>query len=204
MNAGALDYLVKGEISTAMLERSLRYALKLSETLAELKRLATRDALTGLLNRREFNRILEEETERAKRFGRPFSLVLLDLDHFKSVNDRYGHPAGDEVLRETARRLTPHMRKVDRLARYGGEELAALLVELDREEATAVGQRLVEAVRASGYEVEGLDAPIPITVSAGVASVPDDAATAAQLTKAADQALYRAKHNGRNQVVAAE
>ena len=106
MNAGALDYLVKGEISPSNLERSIRYALKLSDTLAELKRLATRDALTGLLNRRELNRIMKEEVERSNRFGRPFSLVMLDLDHFKSVNDTHGHAAGDLVLQEAAKRMS--------------------------------------------------------------------------------------------------
>ncbi|MCC5022768.1 MAG: GGDEF domain-containing protein [Candidatus Synoicihabitans palmerolidicus] len=140
---------MKGEISTGMLERSLRYALKLSETLAELKRMATRDALTGLLNRREFDRLLAEETERSKRFGRSFSLVLLDLDKFKLVNDLHGHQAGDAVLIETARRLLPHMRRVDRLARFGGEEIAVLLVELDQREAALVAQRLVESVRGA-------------------------------------------------------
>ena len=130
MNAGALDYLVKGEISPSILERSIRYALELSDTLAELRRLATRDALTGLLNRREFNRILAEETERASRFGRTFSLVMLDLDHFKSVNDRYGHPAGDAVLVEIAARISGGLRQVDRAARIGGEEIAIMLVEL--------------------------------------------------------------------------
>ena len=106
LNAGALDYLVKGEISPSNLERSIRYALKLSDTLAELKRLATRDALTGLLNRRELNRIMKEEVERSNRFGRPFSLVMLDLDHFKSVNDTHGHAAGDLVLQEAAKRMS--------------------------------------------------------------------------------------------------
>ena len=106
MNAGALDYLVKGEISPSNLERSIRYALKLSDTLAELKRLATRHALTGLLNRRELNRIMKEEVERSNRFGRPFSLVMLDLDHFKSVNDTHGHAAGDLVLQEAAKRMS--------------------------------------------------------------------------------------------------
>ncbi len=203
MNAGALDYLVKGEISASMLERSLRYALKLSETLAELKRLATHDALTGLLNRREFNRMLAEETERAKRFGRSFSLVLLDLDHFKSINDQHGHPAGDAVLRETARRLSGLMRKVDRLARFGGEELAVLLIELTAEEAADTAQRLVSAVRKQPYEIDEEGKAIAVTTSAGVATVPDHATTAKAVIAAADKALYRAKSDGRDRVVVA-
>jgi PleD family two-component response regulator len=112
MEAGALDYLVKGEINPRSLERSLRYALKLGETLEALRRLATRDELTGLLNRREYDRILVEEEDRARRFGQPLALVVIDIDLFKSINDTHGHPAGDAVLREAARgsRLHPHGR----------------------------------------------------------------------------------------------
>ena len=204
MNAGALDYLVKGEISAAMLERSLRYALKLSETLAELKRLATHDALTGLLNRRELNRLLAEETERAKRFGRTFALVLLDLDRFKSINDNHGHPAGDAVLREVARRLSALMRRVDRVARYGGEELAVLLLELSVEEAQETAQRLVDAVRDHPIVIDDAGTSILVTVSAGVAGVPRHATTSTAIVTAADKALYRAKHKGRDRVVVAE
>ncbi|MBE35820.1 MAG: hypothetical protein CMI16_09760 [Opitutaceae bacterium] len=99
MNAGALDYLVKGKISPQMLERSMRYALKLGDTLEALRRLAPRDQLTGLLNRRMFDEILQEEIERSLRFDRPFSLILVDIDHFKNVNDTLGYLAGDAVLR---------------------------------------------------------------------------------------------------------
>ncbi|MEY2881394.1 MAG: hypothetical protein RLZZ15_3774, partial [Verrucomicrobiota bacterium] len=132
MNAGALDYLVKGEITPQALERSLRYALKLGETLEALRRLATRDQLTGLLNRREFDRILAEEDERARRFGHALALVMVDIDHFKAVNDTHGHPAGDAVLREVARRVADEVRTVDRVARFGGEELAMILMQTDR------------------------------------------------------------------------
>ena len=204
MNAGALDYLVKGEISAAMLERSLRYALKLSETLAELKRLATHDALTGLLNRREFNRLLAEETERAKRFDRTFALVLLDLDHFKSINDNHGHPAGDAVLREVSRRLTALMRRVDRIARFGGEELAVLLLELSVEEAEESAQRLVNAVRDQPIVIDETGTKISVTISAGVAGVPAHASSASAIVTSADKALYRAKHEGRDRVVVAD
>src|SRR5690606_26938664 len=107
MHAGALDYLVKSELSPTALERSLRYALKLSDTLAELRRLATRDPLTGLLNRRELDRVLQDEVRRAQRFGRPCSFVLLDLDRFKAINDRHGHPAGVAALNEVAPALRP-------------------------------------------------------------------------------------------------
>lgn len=196
MNAGALDYLVKGEISAAMLERSLRYALKLGDTFAELKRLATHDQLTGLLNRRELDRVLGEESERARRFGRPLSLVLIDVDHFKAVNDTHGHPAGDAVLREVARRLADNVREIDRLARFGGEEIALVFIETDGEAARDAAQRLIEVVRAEAVDIGGVR--IAVTISAGVASLPQDATSAAELLIAADTALYAAKRAGRD------
>jgi len=202
MNAGALDYLVKGEISPAILERSIRYALKLSDTLAELRRLATHDALTGMLNRREFNRILAEETERASRFGRSFSLVMLDLDHFKSVNDRYGHPAGDAVLVEIAARILSGLRQVDRAARVGGEEIGILLVELEHDEAVEVAGRHMDKIRGTPVRL-GDGQALDITSSAGVATLPTHGTTPAELIAAADKALYAAKHNGRNRVESA-
>lgn len=199
MNAGALDYLVKGEITPGMIERSLRYALKLGDTLAALRQLATRDELTGLLNRREFDRILNEEQERALRFGHPLALVMLDIDHFKSVNDRHGHPAGDVVLREVAQRLVRHVRTVDRVARFGGEEFGLILMQTDTVAALDVARRVCASVRDQRVRV-GETLMLEITASAGVASLPADAATAAELLAAADRALYAAKAAGRNRV----
>ncbi len=203
MNAGALDYLVKGEISPSTLERSIRYALKLNETLAELNRLATRDELTGLLNRRELNRILSEESDRSARFGRTFSLVMLDLDHFKLVNDEHGHAAGDLVLKETAIRISKLLRRTDRVARFGGEEIAVLLIELDRAQAAEVAQRLVDAVHKAPYTLrDGTE--LAVTISAGLATLPDVAASDLELLEAADTALYQAKKNGRNRLEIAQ
>lgn len=202
MNAGAMDYLVKGEISPSTLERSLRYALKLGDTLAELNRLATRDELTGLLNRRELNRILSEESDRSARFGRPFSLVMIDLDHFKSVNDQYGHAAGDLVLQETAKRISRHLRRTDRVARFGGEEIAVLLIELDEAQAAEVAERLVQEVRQAPYVLKN-GTELAVTISAGLATLPIVAQTDLELLEAADTALYQAKQSGRNQLVIA-
>lgn len=199
MDAGAADYLVKSEISPRLLERSIRYAMKLASAMEELHQLATRDGLTGVLNRREFERVLKDEAERAGRFGRRFSLVLLDLDHFKRINDTHGHPAGDEVLREVARRLQEALRTVDRLGRFGGEEFAALLVETDDRTAQEVAGRMVQAIRAEPIPVVQ-DLALAVTVSAGVALSPRDGVQPAELIAAADRALYAAKHAGRNQV----
>jgi diguanylate cyclase (GGDEF)-like protein len=197
MEAGALDYLVKGEISPRTLERSLRYALKLGDTLEALRRLATRDQLTGLLNRREYERILAEEQERCARFGNPLGLVIVDLDRFKSINDLHGHPAGDAVLREAARRIAGAIRTVDRAARIGGEEFALILVETDRASALEVARRAVAAVGTEPIEA-GAGLMLNVTASAGVAELPSDAANAAGLFAAADRALYAAKASGRN------
>jgi two-component system, cell cycle response regulator len=202
MEAGALDYLVKGEINPRSLERSLRYALNLGETLEALRRLATRDELTGLANRREYDRILSEEEDRAGRFGQPLSLVIIDIDHFKTVNDTRGHPTGDVVLREVALRISGVIRSVDRAARIGGEEFALILVQTDGAAAMEVARRAIEAVARSPVSVGG-GLELAVTASAGVAELPSDAADAAGLFGAADRALYAAKERGRNRVVAA-
>ena len=200
MNAGALDYLVKGEITPRMLERSLRYALKLAETLEALRRMATRDQLTGLLNRREFERILTEEDERFRRFRNSVALVMVDIDHFKSVNDTHGHTVGDVVLREVARRVADELRTVDRAMRFGGEELVLLLVQTDRAGALDVAQRVCTAVELEPILATN-NIALNITVSAGSASMPEDANSGLTLLNAADKALYAAKARGRNQAV---
>jgi diguanylate cyclase (GGDEF)-like protein len=200
MNAGALDYLVKSELTPRTLERSLRYAVKLGDTLAQLRRLATRDQLTGLLNRREFDRMLAEERERALRFGHALALIMVDVDHFKAINDTHGHPAGDGVLREIASRLAAQVRTADRVARVGGEEFGLILVQSDAPSATQVANRICAAMRKDDVPI-GDGMALRVTVSAGVASFPFDASTAAALVTAADRALYAAKAAGRDRAV---
>ena len=198
MNAGAMDYLVKGELTPAALERSLRYALKLGETLDQLHRLATHDELTGLLNRRELDRVLNQEAERAVRFSQPLGLLMADIDHFKSVNDRYGHPAGDAVLREVGRRLRAELRSVDFPGRFGGEEFAVVVVQADGESSAALAERIRVAVMATPVPIG--DGELSLTISIGVASLPPNGGTGPALLAAADQALYAAKRGGRNRV----
>ena len=201
MNAGALDYLVKGEITPRMIERSLRYALKLGDTLEALRRAATRDQLTGVLNRREFDRLLEEERDRSLRFDHSLGLVLVDIDHFKKINDTHGHPAGDAVLREVARRLTTQVRTVDRVARIGGEEFALILVQTDLAGAIEAAKRACTTIEFGPILATSSHA-LNVTISAGVAALPLHAKTEADLVAAADKALYAAKTRGRNRVVA--
>lgn len=199
MDAGALDYLVKGEITPRMLERSLRYAVKLADSFEALRQLATRDDLTGLLNRRELDRILGEEHERATRFGHALGFLMVDVDHFKQVNDTHGHPAGDAVLKEVARRIAMHVRNVDRVARFGGEEFAVILVQTERAAVLETARRIREAIERDPFcATQSLS--VNVTASVGAAMLPEDAQSSPELLAAADKALYAAKTSGRNRV----
>ena len=203
MEAGAMDYLVKGELTPRILEHSIRYARKLGETLNQLQQLATRDPLTGLSNRREFQRMIDEECQRGLRFNHPFTLVMLDLDHFKRVNDTHGHQVGDEVLKHVASLLAGQLRSVDRVARFGGEEFAILMVESNRRSAIEALERITALLAEMPCLVPGRNLVLPVTLSAGVAELPIDAATSQDLIAAADAALYAAKKAGRNRIEAA-
>jgi diguanylate cyclase (GGDEF)-like protein len=161
--------------------------------------LARRDSLTLLLNRRAFDEHLAELFARQDRLGEPFALVVMDLDHFKAINDRFGHTVGDDVLRAAARTLGTPLRPFDRLFRTGGEEFAATLPGTDAMTARVVAERLREALAAHAVTLDGND--VAVTVSAGIAMATPDA-TSETLLKAADAALYRAKAGGRNRVEA--
>jgi diguanylate cyclase (GGDEF)-like protein len=168
----------------------------------ETRRLSVTDALTGAGNFRHLSTTLAREVERATRFSRPLSIVMLDLDHFKSVNDSHGHAFGDGVLRDFARRLQDCLREVDTVARYGGEEFAVVLPETGSDGAAAVTARIVAAVRAKPFTVGAVSQTV--TVSAGVASFPDHGRTASEILRAADSALYVAKAAGRDRWCLAE
>ncbi|MEI6106831.1 MAG: diguanylate cyclase [Opitutae bacterium] len=203
MEAGAVDYLVKGTFTPRLMERALRYALKLDETLSQLRQLAQRDELTRLLNRREFQRILEEEWDRSMRFKRPFALIMVDIDFFKKINDTHGHQTGDEVLRHVASLLAGQIRNVDRVARYGGEEFALIMVETDRHSAIESMKRLGVLLAETPCVVND-SLTIEVTLSAGIATSLEDATSASELVAAADKALYEAKKGGRNRIVSAD
>jgi diguanylate cyclase (GGDEF)-like protein len=204
MKAGAADYLVKGQINTALIERSIRYAIERAQIMEKLRELATRDELTGLLNRREMRRILSEETARHLRQGEPLALAMMDIDHFKTVNDTFGHKVGDDVLRWMAQLITENMRSTDMFARYGGEEMAVILPQTNSEDAFRVMERLRHLVATTGFQVDRAGRrpiDIQLTISMGIASVPEDANSDEQLLVAADRALYQAKRRGRNRIV---
>jgi diguanylate cyclase (GGDEF)-like protein len=181
-------------------------AWALARTLTRLHRRvseqAVTDPLTGLWNRRHMAVTLEREVDRSRRFGHPISLIILDVDDFKKINDREGHMAGDLVLEKVADVVREGTRSIDVAARYGGDELAVILVETDREGALILGERLADRMRAT--EVPMRDGgSMAVTISLGVATIPDSANKLDSLVDAADRALLRAKRAGKNQIRAA-
>ena len=165
-----------------------------------LHKLSIHDPLTGLLNRKEFQRLLELEITRSQRHGRTMAVLMIDIDYFKVINDRYGHPAGDTVLRSVADRILSALRPNDLVARYGGEEFIVMLPETDETGATAIAERLCTQVRATPFDVTPVIQPI-VTVSVGVAVYPHDADSLQGLTEAADKAMYGAKAAGRDRTL---
>jgi diguanylate cyclase (GGDEF)-like protein len=173
-------------------------ALESSRLHSAARELAHIDGLTRLPNRRRFETDMDAEWERCRRYGRPMALVMLDLDHFKRLNDEYGHLTGDQALRGVADALTHVLRTSDTGYRYGGEELALLLRETSMREAIAVAERVRQAVE--GVRVD--DSAVRVTASLGVAERRAGMLSPEELVSAADAALYTAKHAGRNRVVA--
>jgi diguanylate cyclase (GGDEF)-like protein len=199
-----IDHYVEKPFDLDEMDARIRSMLQKSKTYLKLQVEATVDEKTGLANYRVFYKKLREEWERSERYKLPLSIVMLDLDDFKKVNDSHGHPAGDKVLREFAMLVSGGARGTDLAARYGGEEFAMILPHTDRERA----ERVAERVRAAVADFSFLepDHPLRVTVSAGVATFTSspDIASAEQLVAAADRALYAAKKAGKNRVVVHE
>jgi diguanylate cyclase (GGDEF)-like protein len=172
-------------------------AIKNAHYVERVKQLAYVDGLTGIFNRRYFEMRILEEIERAARFEHPLALLMADIDHFKRLNDEFGHLLGDEVLRQVSSVLSQHSRKHDIVCRYGGEEFAVVLPEIGHEQALAAAERLRSII--AGWQFPGV--PRTVTVSIGVAALRRGAMTRDDLVQAADTALYAAKAAGKNRVV---
>ncbi|MBX5482054.1 MAG: diguanylate cyclase [Myxococcaceae bacterium] len=165
----------------------------------QMEQMATTDGLTSLFNHRTFQVKADEALATSRRYGRKCSLILTDIDHFKSVNDTYGHPTGDLVLRGVARILKQKARDTDIVARYGGEEFAIIMPETDAAGAKVIAERIREAVKEEVFQTEM--GPLKVTLSLGIATAPDDSMEKQALIDLADQCLYFAKRHGRNQSV---
>lgn len=208
LEAGADEYLIK-PINEAELRARLKIAKRilnlersLKQSLEELKHLSVKDPLTELYNRRFLAERLPQEIKRAARYGRNLSLIMLDIDHFKGINDNFGHGTGDAVLKACAGMLQEAIRQdVDWAARYGGEEFLLILPETDHAGALVVAERLRERMASSPLVIGGLE--VAMTASFGVSTWPHSrrgALAAEALLEAADRALYQAKKTGRNKV----
>jgi len=169
----------------------------------EAERLSLTDAVTGMWNYRYFERRFEQELERSRRFDRLFALLLLDVDHFKLVNDRHGHQRGDQVLMELARRIVSSVRDIDTFARYGGEEFVLILPETNLAGGIATAEKLRDLVSARPFTDRPGDGGVRLTLSIGVACYPEHARSTTDLLRAADDAMYEAKNRGRDRVVVA-
>jgi len=192
------------EERSQLAQRVERQTRALRDANHELRRLATSDGLTGVYNHRYFQDRLRQEVKAAKRYGQPTSLLLIDVDHFKTYNDTLGHPQGDTLLREVSSLLLGMVREVDLVARYGGDEFAIAMPQAEKGSATILAERLRKHLASAPF-VEAATLPEhTLTISIGVACFPEDGATASELISSADRALYRAKRGGRNQVSVAD
>ena len=198
-----VQLLLNGHESVLRERRLVQTSAALREATAQLEHLATTDPLTGMLNRRAFFARFAAELRRSQRYGRSLAVIMFDLDAFKDLNDRWGHPFGDFVLSETARVIADNVRESDIVARYGGEEIVLLLPETTTAQATAVAEKLREAIEQHRYRLPSgePDEVAQITASAGVASVPlSESLAIDDLISRADRALYLAKRAGKNRV----
>ena len=185
-----------GAYASVAIERS-----KLHQRAEELKKISITDVMTGLLNRRYFQERVSEEMERSRRHNLPLSLIMIDIDDFKSINDALGHPAGDEALKITARCIRSSIRTIDVAARYGGEEFTVILPQTLKSDAHIIAERICTEVQKMDFTYGGNTRRFRMSVSLGLATFPEDAADLENLVRNADTAMYSAKSQGKNQVV---
>lgn len=163
-----------------------------------LQKLAITDGLTGIYNYRYFKQQLDIEISRAKRYGQPFSIMMIDIDNFKQFNDHHGHLAGNQILRKVSYLLHENIRKVDLLARYGGEEFVLILPGTKKSDTITVAEKLRSLIDQCYFSTAKIQSRIKISISIGIASFPEDAENDEDLIRISDQELYRAKQSGRN------
>lgn len=199
---GKVAQFTEGDLD-ALLSRADQASVAIENVLLhqEAQRMAITDGLTAIWNYRYFQLQLEQELERASRFGRPFSLILFDIDDFKRFNDTYGHRVGDFVLVEVARRVNSVIRDADFFARYGGEEFALILPETDLAGGRATAEKIRRVLSESPFEGQMVPEPLDVTVSLGVACYPEAGNDRTAIFEAADRALLQAKAQGKNMVV---
>jgi diguanylate cyclase (GGDEF)-like protein len=196
---GVTVFLLGGALIAFFSAQANRVSRRIEQDEEILEQLATQDSLTGLYTRRMFHEYLDSELARSKRFNHPMSLLLIDIDNFKQVNDTYGHPTGDLVLRKLSGRLRRESRGIDYVCRYGGEEIAIILPETSVQNAQHIAERMRLTVSSLPFDIDDTNSQ-PITISIGVASYPLHGDTDTFLISAADSALYDAKEQGRNRV----
>ena len=202
----AAEKIAEGNLHVRVMERGggldgrLAKAINnIASLVAERTESATVDKLTGVANRQQLLATLFSEVERARRYNRPFSVAFVDMDHFKQVNDTYGHAAGDIVLRGVAQTIHRNLRSTDLIGRYGGEEFMLLLSETSAEDAAALAEKLRNLVQRQCFNVEG-NPQLNVTVSIGIAGGQGPALRVDSVARDADAAMYSAKNLGRNQV----
>jgi two-component system cell cycle response regulator len=208
LDLGANDYVLRTADKNEMIARvrsqvrRKRYAEKLRDNVQYSMEMALTDPLTGLFNRRYMETHVGTLVERSAARGKSLSLLILDIDYFKSINDNYGHDAGDDVLREFAERLRASIRGIDLACRYGGEEFVVVMPDTDLGVATLVAERIRRRIAGEPFPIEKGARAIEVTISVGIAARVGPQDNASQMLKRADEALYRAKRDGRNRVVA--
>jgi two-component system cell cycle response regulator len=209
LEIGVNDYLLRPVDKNELLARARtqvrkrRYTDHLRDNVQNSIEMAITDQLTGLHNRRYMESHLGTLAEQAALRGKPLALMMLDIDYFKSINDSYGHDAGDDVLREFAVRIRKSIRGIDLACRYGGEEFVIVMPETDLHVAGMVAERLRRAIASEPFAIDRGLKHIEVTISIGISTLERKGEPVSDVLKRADQALYRAKHDGRNRVVAA-